>query len=281
MRAVGRRALLTTGRRGSSSESTRTDETKMPFCPGTDRTLVDNKVESLMNMQKTGWETDNLKDLFAEGDVILITKIPVAETKVAYQVIWMGEKNGYFSVSSCYRMLQENLIEDIVPTWARMRNLKLPLKVEYGGVQVPTNVEVEKQGKSIVDARRCYAFADVTPPPPKFGSCLVPSCGEGRTAVAARRLTTQPRRESMERHPSFVAKPPLPSLVRLLRRRRSRNAAMHIRWKRRMKFRWAPPLPSSAWLRDSRFAVKKKRNTGNRGNGRHCRTPKPRRRRHR
>nr|GMD55694.1 hypothetical protein Iba_chr11dCG10420 [Ipomoea batatas] len=57
---------------------------------------------------------------------------------------------------------------------------------------------LDREGKSIVDARRCYALADVTPPPPKFGSCLVPSCGEGRTA---------PKEEAIFCHPSPLLSP--------------------------------------------------------------------------
>lgn len=92
-----------------------------------------------MNMQKDGWENDILKDLFSEADVSQILSIPVAETKIADHLIWMGEKKGNFSVSSCYKMLQSNLNDDPVPTWSKMWKLRLPPKVKIFCWQLNTH----------------------------------------------------------------------------------------------------------------------------------------------
>lgn len=101
--------------------------------------LSNIKVDSLMNMQKDGWENDILKDLFSEADVSQILSIPVAETKIADHLIWMGEKKGNFSVSSCYKMLQSNHNDDPVPTWSKMWKLRLPPKVKIFCWQLNTH----------------------------------------------------------------------------------------------------------------------------------------------
>ncbi|XP_031099899.1 uncharacterized protein LOC116004105 [Ipomoea triloba] len=95
--------------------------------------LNDIKVESLMNVQKTDWEVDILKDLFMETDVDHILKIPIAETLTEDKIVWMGDAKGKFTVRSCYNMLQPDYLVTDAPAWTKMWNFRLPPKLCNNG----------------------------------------------------------------------------------------------------------------------------------------------------
>lgn len=111
-----------------------------PWLPGHDtyvQTVHDalrgKTVDSLMNLDQSGWDIDLLHDIFEDRDIQLILSIPLNTTNedVWY---WNREKIGQYTVKSADAVIQEDrIVDQQVDTewWKRMWNLQVPLRVKH------------------------------------------------------------------------------------------------------------------------------------------------------
>jgi hypothetical protein len=64
------------------------------------------KVDELLLQNGGGWNIDKLNEVFYEGDVADILRIPVGRAGTSYYLAWNYTKNGIISVKSAYHLKQ-------------------------------------------------------------------------------------------------------------------------------------------------------------------------------
>jgi hypothetical protein len=65
------------------------------------------KVEELIDHDRKGWNLSLLSETFNEEDRVAIQSVPISCTNQPDKLVWGGNKNGVFSVSSAYHMAKE------------------------------------------------------------------------------------------------------------------------------------------------------------------------------
>lgn len=81
--------------------------------------LRDSKVQSLIDMEGSGWDVDVLRDICNARDMDLNMRIPILTNKCKDKWFWLLEENGQFSVRSCYRWLQGEYFDAYTAFWKR------------------------------------------------------------------------------------------------------------------------------------------------------------------
>jgi hypothetical protein len=66
-----------------------------------------SKVLELLLENGGGWKVDKLNELFLEGGVADILKIPIGRARTRDYLAWNYTKNGIFSVKSAYHLKQQ------------------------------------------------------------------------------------------------------------------------------------------------------------------------------
>ncbi|XP_060972631.1 uncharacterized protein LOC133038482 [Cannabis sativa] len=102
----------------------------IPVVPG----LENFTVNSLLQMHSRNWDVEVVRDLFSPVDAAIILGIQINQSSENDYWYWFGEKDGTYSVSSAYKMIQDNkapslnLIESIF--WKKLWSLKVPPKAK-------------------------------------------------------------------------------------------------------------------------------------------------------
>jgi ribonuclease HI len=95
----------------------------------------DAKVADIINQEVNWWDIPLIKQIFPEETVEQICSIPINPRSQEDKLIWVGTKNGSFSVRSAYHLEVErrrrgnwstSSIQSTIPIWRRLWNLKLP-----------------------------------------------------------------------------------------------------------------------------------------------------------
>uniref|UniRef100_A0A803Q469 Reverse transcriptase zinc-binding domain-containing protein n=1 Tax=Cannabis sativa TaxID=3483 RepID=A0A803Q469_CANSA len=69
--------------------------------------LMNQNVSSLFSVQSKSWDLDIVNDLFEERDKNLVLSIQLSENATADEWYWSKEANGFYTVKSTYRLLQQ------------------------------------------------------------------------------------------------------------------------------------------------------------------------------
>lgn len=86
-------------------------------------------VDALMINNERRWDVEVLRDIFNNRDCQLIQSIPLSRHVERDTWYWKMEKNGDFSVKSCYRKLCGERDYGARAFWGKLWKLKLPGKV--------------------------------------------------------------------------------------------------------------------------------------------------------
>ncbi|CAH9102969.1 unnamed protein product [Cuscuta epithymum] len=105
--------------------------------------LEDTTVKSLMKEDGSNWDCDVLRDIFNEEDCEAISGIPLKGLHGKDELIWAAEKNGKYSVLSCYRMLSPHV--ENRQAWTQVWKLNLPPKMKTFFWQVCTDCLPSKE----------------------------------------------------------------------------------------------------------------------------------------
>ena len=77
-----------------------------PYITTESETLVNNKLDSLFQMDKKYWDREIIIDLFNDKDQRCIMEIPLREVEDEDIIFWSLENSGMYSVKSAYNLLQ-------------------------------------------------------------------------------------------------------------------------------------------------------------------------------
>lgn len=103
-----------------------------PYITTVTQALENNKVVSLMCVDKREWDLEVLRDIFNDRDQNCILNIPLSEFSRVYILYWSKENSGIYSVRSEYKFLQAQRgqwnILDNDSIWRKMWRIKAPPK---------------------------------------------------------------------------------------------------------------------------------------------------------
>lgn len=103
-----------------------------PYITTVTQALENNKVASLMCVDKREWDLEVLRDIFNDRDQNCILNIPLSEFRRVYTLYWSKENSGIYSVRSEYKFLQAQRgqwnILDNDSIWRKMWRIKAPPK---------------------------------------------------------------------------------------------------------------------------------------------------------
>lgn len=91
--------------------------------------LAGSKVCNLMQLDNKEWDDEILKDVCNERDRKLIKKVPFLRRNEDDTCFWLLDDQGCFTVKSCYRALQGEIMAPHASFWRNVWNLKLPSKI--------------------------------------------------------------------------------------------------------------------------------------------------------
>ena len=86
-------------------------------------------VQQLMTVDGKNWDKDLVADIFNQRDQALILNIPLSCRSIADQWYWLHERNGMYSVKSCYRHQQTQIAESSPQVWSLLWKLPVPPKI--------------------------------------------------------------------------------------------------------------------------------------------------------
>ncbi|XP_074326765.1 uncharacterized protein LOC141664710 [Apium graveolens] len=93
--------------------------------------LEGSKVDSLIQLERKKWDDEILLDICNERDRKLIKKIPLLAQEGEDAWYWLPDEEGYFTVRSCYRLLQGEIENSHAQFWNKLWGLKLPGKITH------------------------------------------------------------------------------------------------------------------------------------------------------
>ncbi|XP_074363930.1 putative mitochondrial protein AtMg00310 [Apium graveolens] len=103
-----------------------------PYVTTESQSFVNNKVSSLMNLERSGWDIEVIKDLFNDRDQECIISLQLNDIMNEDKLYWSKEASGSYSVKSAYRLLQVQKglwnINDNASLWKKMWRIKAPPK---------------------------------------------------------------------------------------------------------------------------------------------------------
>lgn len=81
------------------------NETQNPYVTSTSEAFKNNKVSSLLTMDRSNWDTKILSDLFNVRDQDCIKRVPYHGSSSEDSLYWSKEASGMYTVKSAYRLL--------------------------------------------------------------------------------------------------------------------------------------------------------------------------------
>ncbi|XP_040987877.1 uncharacterized protein LOC121235608 [Juglans microcarpa x Juglans regia] len=99
----------------------------------------DANVASVINHTMKEWKKELVKEIFGEAEADTIIKIPISSTGVEDKLIWVGTKDGVFTVKSAYHLQKElNALRFVQPSsaitnkieWTNCWNFQIPNAVK-------------------------------------------------------------------------------------------------------------------------------------------------------
>ena len=124
------------------------------------------RVSVLIDRDTKRWKDDVVRSLFLPFEAKTILNIPLCHSLPEDQIIWVGNKNGEFSVKSAYyiatRMIDTmeegecSSTDSRSPLWRKLWHLNIPPKVRIFAWKMcmnalPTYVNLQKRGVNICD----------------------------------------------------------------------------------------------------------------------------------
>jgi len=121
-------------------------------------------VSALIDHDTKGWRRDKLERIFLPFEVETILNIPISYHAQEDQLIWVGNKNGTFTVKSAYYVARkiiegnsrgESSVGDVrAPLWKMMWHLNIPAKVRIFAWRlcmnaIPTMLNLNKRGVQV------------------------------------------------------------------------------------------------------------------------------------
>ncbi|XP_074346278.1 uncharacterized protein LOC141685053 [Apium graveolens] len=91
--------------------------------------LAGRKVCNLMQLDNKEWDDEILKDVCNDRDGNLKKKVPLLRRNEDDAWFWLLDDQGCFTVKSCYRALQGEIMAPHARFWRKVWNLKLPSKI--------------------------------------------------------------------------------------------------------------------------------------------------------
>uniref|UniRef100_A0A803QR46 Uncharacterized protein n=1 Tax=Cannabis sativa TaxID=3483 RepID=A0A803QR46_CANSA len=129
-----------------------------PFVTSTTLGLNHHTVDSLFHVHDRSWDDSLVRDMFNVRDSTLILSIPLSFSAIDDHWAWIGEKTGYFSVKSAYKLLQTQKSnrpgDNNSSFWRKLWHLKIPPKVKnfmWRAVSdvLPTCLQLSSKGVSV------------------------------------------------------------------------------------------------------------------------------------
>ncbi|KAF4354804.1 hypothetical protein F8388_018008 [Cannabis sativa] len=116
--------------RGMEGQGNAVVASPIPVVPG----LENFNVNSLFQIHSRNWDVEVVRDLFSPVDAAIILGIQINQSTEDDYWYWFGEKDGSYSVSSAYKLIQDkkaspqNLTESTF--WKKLWSLKVPPKAK-------------------------------------------------------------------------------------------------------------------------------------------------------
>ena len=119
-------------------------------------------MSALVDTSTMWWNISLVQSIFSEEEVAMILSMPICPQRQQERLVWMGTRNGAFSVKSAYHMAKESIDrlggesstgDQHSPLWKAIWSVKVPRVVSHflwkacNGI-LPTKVNLHKRGIS-------------------------------------------------------------------------------------------------------------------------------------